>query len=305
MTHTVPKFVIDAFYESKFRDNLFVIKAGGKIIEDQAILDNLISNIHDLTRIGIKILLVYGFGRAVDEKTESAGLNVIKHEGRRVTDAATLQIIKDVVGGDLSLKISQSMARSHLPGISLNAVPADWMKIELRPKQPFDFGFVGDIKSAEGRAILRMFRVSNFIACSCLGVTGGGEICNVNADTIATQIAIAVKAHKLIFLSDVDGVEINGKPADIITADQIPALIENGTVTGGMRVKLENCFTALKAGVRRIHLISGLRQNALESEIYEPVGPGTMLLMESERTSYLNEIEALKVIEAQKFVSRR
>jgi acetylglutamate kinase len=305
MTHAVPKFVIDAFYESKFRDNLFIIKAGGKIIEDQKILDNLISNIHDLTRIGIKILLVYGFGRAVDEKSKAAGLKVTKIEGRRVTDAATLQVIKDIVGGELSLNISQSMARNHLPGVSLNAVPADWMKIELRDKKPVDFGFVGNIKSVEPRSIQRMFRVSNFIACSCLGVTPDGTVCNINADTIATQIAIAMKAHKLIFLSDVDGVQVNGKPADIITADEIPGLIENGTVTGGMRIKLENCFAALKAGVRRIHLLSGLRENALESEIYEPVGPGTMLLAESERASYLNEIEALKVIEAQKFATAR
>lgn len=305
MTHTVPKFVTDAFYESKFRDNIFIIKAGGKIIEDDRILDNLIANIRDLTLLGIRIMLIYGFGRAVDEKTAEAGLKIEKIEGRRVTDAATLDIIKNVVGGGMSLKISQSMARNNLTGISLSAVPADWMHVVLRPKKPVDFGFVGDVKTVEPRAIQRLFRTSNFIACSCLGVTQDGDICNVNADTIATQIAIGMKAHKLIFLSDVDGVEIDGKTADIITDGQIPNLIEKGTVTGGMRVKMENCLAALKAGVRRIHLISGLRENALENEIYEPVGPGTMLLVESERRSYLNEIEALKIMGSRKSANVR
>ena len=111
---------------------------------------------------------------------------------------------------------------------------------------------------------------------------------------------MGTRADKLIYLSDVDGVEVNGETAFIITAEEIPKLISNGTATGGMKVKLENCERALMAGVARIHLISGLRENALKKEIYESVGPGTMLLLEEERHSYMNEIEAQKVIEGGK-----
>lgn len=296
----LPKFFIDAFYESKFKDNLFVIKAGGKIIEDEKILGNLLSNIRDLNRIGIKILLIYGFGRAVDERSEKQGLKIQKIDGRRVTDAATLQVIQDAVGGELSLNISRAMAREGVSGLSFNIVPTDWMRTHLRAKKPVDFGFVGDVQGVESRNIHRLFKVTNFMACSCLATTPDGAVCNVNADTIATQIAIATKAHKLIFLSDVDGVKIDGKTADIILAEDIPALIEKNIVTGGMRVKMENCHAALQAGVKRVHLISGLRENALESEIYEPVGPGTMLLPQAEKQNYLNEINAQTVIEAQK-----
>ena len=139
----------------------------------------------------------------------------------------------------------------------------------------------------------------DFVACACLGLTQDGQICNINADTVATQLAIGAKAHKLIFLSDVDGVQVNGKTAEIITSEEIPTLIKNGTATGGMKVKLENCLAAMQGGVRRIHVISGLRPDALKKEIYESVGPGTMLFNESERESYLNEIQAQKVIEAQ------
>ena len=295
----IPQFFIDAFYDSKFKDNLFVIKAGGKIIEDQTILDNLMSNIRELTLHGIKILLIYGHGRLVDEQLEKQKIPVLKHEGRRITDAATLGVIKDVVGGTLSLNVASSMARNNVEGTSLNIIPADWMRIELRPKKPVDFGFVGDIKTTESRPLARLFRISNFVACACLGVTADGQICNINADTVATQMAIGTKAHKLMFLSDVDGVLINGKPADIITAQDIPGLIANGTATGGMKVKLENCKAALDGGVRRVHVLSGLRPDALKKEIYEPIGPGTMLFQESERQSYMNEIAAQKVIEAQ------
>jgi acetylglutamate kinase len=300
MTQKMPHFFIDAFYESKFRDNLFVVKAGGKIIEDTKVLDNLISNIRELTLHGIKILLVYGHGRLVDEKLAQNKIEVKKVEGgRRITDAATLQVIQDVVGGTLSLNVAASMAKNNVEGTSLNVIPADWMRIELRPKQPIDYGFVGDIKSVEARPLNRLFKVSNFVACACLGLTQEGQVCNINADTVATQIAIGARAHKLIFLSDVDGVQIAGKTAEIITSNDIPKLIKDGTATGGMKVKLENCLEALNGSVRRIHLISGLRPDALKKEIYEPVGPGTMLFNESERQSYLHEVEALKVIESQ------
>lgn len=299
MARKKPNFFIDAFYESKFKDSLFVVKAGGKIVEDRKILDNFISNIRDLSLHGIKILLIYGHGRAVDEKLEQRKIPVNKVEGRRVTDAATLEVIQEVVGGTLSLNIASSMAKHNVEGISLNAIPHDWMKIESRPKKPIDYGFVGDVKSVESRPVARMFRVANFVACSCVGVTTEGHVLNVNADTIATQLAIGTKAHKLIFLSDVDGVQIEGKIADIITAQEIPGLIKNGIATGGMKVKLENCLAALNGGVRRIHLINGLREDALKKEIYESVGPGTMLFHDSERASYANEVEAQKVIERQ------
>lgn len=299
MARKKPNFFIDAFYESKFKDNLFVVKVGGKIVEDRKILDNLISNIRDLSLHGIKILLIYGHGRAVDEKLEQRKIPVNKVEGRRVTDAATLEVIQEVVGGTLSLNITSSMAKHNVEGISLNAIPHDWMRLEVRPKKPIDYGFVGDVKSVESRPVARLFRTSNFVACSCVGVTSEGQVLNINADTIATQLAIGTKAHKLMFLSDVDGVQIDGKSADVITAQEIPDLIKKGIATGGMKVKLENCLAALNGGVRRIHLINGLREDALKKEIYESVGPGTMLFHESERASYANEVEAQKVIERQ------
>lgn len=299
MTRKKPNFFIDAFYESKFKDSLFVVKAGGKIVEDQKLLDNLISNIRDLTLHGVKILLIYGHGRLVDEKLEQRKIPVNKVEGRRITDSATMEVIREVVGGTLSLDVAASIAKNNVEGVSLNAIPADWMKIEKRPTKPIDYGFVGDVKSVETRPLARLFKVANFVACSCIGITPEGEILNINADTIATEMAIATKANKLIFLSDVDGVQVGDKTAEIITAEEIPGLVKDGTATGGMKVKLENCLSALKGGVRRIHLLSGLREDALKKEIYESFGPGTMLFQESERESYANEVEAQKVIERQ------
>lgn len=298
----IPKFFFNAFYESKFKDSLFIVKASGKVIENDKARDNLMRNIRALSMHGIKVLLIYGAGKAIDELSAERGVEAVKHKGRRVTTAAALGIMKEVIGGNLSMKIYESMAKADLDGLSFGAVPADWMNVTLRPKKPVDFGFVGDIRDAYSRPVNRLFRTVDFIACPCLAWADDKQtLCNINADTIATEIAIVTKASKLIYLSDVDGVKLKSdETAFIITAEEIPGLIKDGTITGGMQVKMENCARALKAGVKRIHLINGLTKDALHKEIYESVGPGTMLITESERAHYMNEVDAQKVLEAKR-----
>ena len=292
----IPQFFINGFYESKFRDNLFVIKAGGKVVEDEAALGSLLSNIRDLNHVGIKVLLIYGGGRAMDELAKARGVEVKKTGGKRITDAANMQIVKEVLGGDMSLRVSAAMAKVKLEGLSLNVVPNDWMDVDLTPKCEGD-DFTGAIKTVYNRSVSRALRVYNFITSPCLALTDDGVVCNINADTIATQLAIGMKAHKLIFMSDVDGVQINGKTKNLIIDSQIEGLIADGSVTGGMQVKLENCKNAMDAGVKRIHLINGLRENALRSEIFESTGPGTMLIPENAQDAYQNEVATQKIIE--------
>jgi acetylglutamate kinase len=296
----IPEFFINAFYESKFKDNIFVIKVGGKIAEDEKALANLLGNMRDLAHKGIKILMVYGGGHAMDEEAKRNNIEIKKINGRRVTNESCMAVMRHVVAGDLSLAVSSAMAKVKLDGLSLNAVPVDWMNVQMRSKKPIDYGLVGDIHGVNVRPIHRMFRFTNFIACACVCLSEDGTVLNVNADTVATELAVGLQAHKLMFFSDVDGVLINGKTADVITDKQIDKLIKDGTATGGMKVKLENCKAALNAGVRRIHLLSGLRKDALKREIYESVGPGTMLFSERERKAYENEIDTQKMIEGKK-----
>lgn len=290
-------FFVNAFYHSKFMNSTFIVKASGDLIEDDQALESLVRNIKKLTLHGIKVILVYGGGRATDKALKDRGIETKKEEGRRITDQATLEVMKEIICGSLSLKIYEAMAKHHVEGYSLNAVPSDWLNVELRAKDPVDFGFVGDVKSARTRAIKRLFKVTSCVAVPCLTYADDGQtLCNINADTIATEVAIGAKADKLIFLSNVDGVKKDDETIFMITDKDIPALIEQGIVTDGMQVKMENCLRALKSGVRRIHLINGMRENALEKEIFEAVGPGTMLISEEEKSTYMNEVEIQKAI---------
>lgn len=303
MTNKKPKnagmsqFFTNAFYHSKFMNSLFVVKASGEMIENDDALDTLIRNIKKLTHHGIKVILVYGGGKATDKALEMRGIEIKKVQGRRITDAATLDVMKDTICGGLAMKVYACMAKHAVEGYSLNAVPPDWMDVQIRPPVAgVDYGFVGDVTRTRERGITRLFKVTNFIAVPCLAHAQEGQIVNINADTIATELAIGAKADKLVFLSNVDGVLQDGKTISMITDADIPRLIADGVVTDGMRVKMENCVRALQDGVKRIHLINGLRDNALEKEIFEAVGPGTMIISEDEKLRYMNEVEVQKAI---------
>lgn len=289
-------FFLNAFYEAKFSGSLFVIKASGDVIDSDMALYALMADIKDLIFRGIRVLFVYGHGGPVDKALARAGVPVIKREGRRITDAATLCVIQETLGGRLALKVHAAMAKVGLEGFAFNAVPSGWIDVVLRPKTPIDFGFVGDVVACHGRAVHRAFQASPLLVTTCLAATQDGVAVNINADTVATQLAIASNADKLVFLSNVQGVLIGGRRAVIITDTEISPLIETGEVTGGMRVKLENCKKALEAGVERIHILNGMDPGALAREIFESVGPGTMILKTSEKDAYLREVDIHKRI---------
>jgi acetylglutamate kinase len=297
MTANLPPFFLNAFYEAKFAGALFVVKASGDVVDDDAALASLMADMRALIFRGIRVLFVYGGGGPVDKALDKARVPVVKREGRRVTDAATLAVMQAELGGRLALKVHAAMAAARLDGLAFNAVPGGWMDVGLRPKTPHDFGLVGDIARAHGRAVHRVLRAAPFVACACLAATADGTAVNINADTVATDLAIAAGADKLLLLSNVDGVLVDGARAFTLTDADIPGLIERGVATGGMRVKLENCARALAGGVGRVHILSGLVSGALGREIFESVGPGTMVLKESERAAYLREVEVHKRIE--------
>ncbi len=290
---------IKDYYRTKYKGSLFVIKAGGRVIADDKARHSLLNNIKDLVTSGIRVLLIYGGGHLIDEALKESGIEPVKVDGRRITTGGQIDTVKHVMAADLSYRIGSTMAEIDLHGLCLSTLPPGWVNIALRPKHKDMERFDGTIQSVFADQIINLFGAIPFAACPCISVTGKNGV-NINADDVAVAVASATQARKLIFLSDVDGVLVDGKTAPYLTDSDIPKLIENGTVTGGMRVKLENCLDALNNGVRRIHLLNGFTPDILIHEIYESVGPTTMLIQEKDLESYLNEIEVEKTIKGAK-----
>lgn len=288
---------IAEYYRSKYKGSLFVVKAGGRVIMDDENRHSLLSNIKDLNDAGIKVLLIYGGGTAIDAALKSAGITVKKVDGRRVTTKEAIPHIQNVMAGDLGFRISRTMADIGLHGLTLSNIPPNWGTLAFRDRDNLDdYGFDGFFKAVFADSIRKIFDGVSFIACPCTGVSEKSAV-NINADNVAVALAEGVHARKLVFLSDVDGVMKDGELLSLITDEDIPNLIADGTATGGMQVKLENCLHALKEGVKRIHLINGFEKDALIKEIYDAEGRGTMILLKEEYDSYTNEMKTQKAIE--------
>lgn len=279
-----------SFYKSLFADQIFIIKAGGRIITDEKARQNLLSNIQELTKDNIRVFLIYGGGRAIDAGIEATGRTSQKIDGRRITSIDDIGIVQSVMAGDLSFKIAQTMGKLGLHGIALNALPPTSVSLKRRPKKNDTVRYDGEISSLDVKQFRGLFTGTQFIACPSLGISNKGETYNINADNVAVKIASELKAAKLILLTDVDGVKIDDHYVSVLTTPEIERSISQGHVTGGMQVKMENCIDALKAGVKRIHILNGFTKDALRNEIYTTIGAGTMLVRRREKTLYEREL---------------
>lgn len=283
------------FYKAKYRGSFFVVKAGGRIIADEQARLSLLEDIKELVGAGIKVLLIYGGGKLIDQALEAQNIVPFKIEGRRITTEDQIDVVKKVLSGDLSYRIGATMAKINLHGLCLSTIPAGWVKITMRPNYLEKERYDGTIQSVYADQINNIFDAIPFVVCPCIGISDKNGV-NINADDVAVAIASGCQSRKLIFLSDVDGVIVNGETATLITDEEIPKLIQEGIATDGMQVKLENCVHALQNGVRRIHLLNGFTPHILSREIFETVSPTTMIIREQDRQSYLNEIKVEKAI---------
>ena len=279
------------FYKQRYSGSIFIIKAGGRIIMDEDARRDMLSTIQDFVNANIRVLLIFGGGHAIDNALQDKNITPRKQNGRRITDSQTIEVVKSVMSGDLSFRIARSMAELGLQGLCLNNIPAAWGKIKLRERDnPEDYGYDGTLESVNPGSIYTTLNATPFIACPCLGASEKNAV-NINADNVAVSLASACQFRKLIFMSDIDGVLVEDKVMSVVTDKDIPRLISDGHAVGGMQVKLESCLAALDRGVRRIHIINGLKKGSLSSEVYSAIGPGTMLIRDSDLDRYEQEIK--------------
>lgn len=277
------------FYRNLYKGKLFIIKVGGKVITDEKARENLIANIQKLTNDGIKILLIYGGGEAIDNAISDAGLKTTKINGRRISSARDIEIIKKVLSCDIGFKVSESLVKFRLTASVFNSIPYHWAIAKRRPKINDVTRFDGTLSQIDPKAISNDFKAKNLIICPCLAFTTKGAALNINADNVAIELAVAAKASKLILLTDTDGVIVDGKVKSVLSAREIEALITDKIVTGGMQVKMENCVSAVRSGVKRIHILNGFTKDVLKQEIYTSRGTGTMIVRHNEKKRYLSE----------------
>jgi acetylglutamate kinase len=280
-------------YIRRFKGKTFVVKLSGKVTEEPGNLASLAEELALLHQVGIRVCVVHGGGKQLTELAEQMGVEQTIIDGRRVTDDATLDMAKMIFAGKINTDILAALRNCGVHAVGLSGVDGNIVHAERRPpkqvvnratgeSEQVDFGHVGDILEIDERLLRVLLEHDYLPVVSSLGADAEGRVFNINADTIASEIAAALRAEKLILLSDVDGVYVRrDDPASKLsrlTAGDIDKLIRGGAATGGMIPKLQSLAGLLRRGVASAHIISGSQRNALLSEVFTDEGTGTMIV---------------------------
>ena len=285
-------------YIQRFQGQTFVVKLSGKATENHENLSSLAEELALLHQVGIRICVIHGGGKQLSELAKRMGIEQTIIEGRRVTDDATLEMAKMVFAGKINTDILSALRNRGIEAVGLSGVDGNIVHAERRPpkeilnretgeRSQVDFGLVGDVVEINARLLTVLLDQGYLPVISSLGADAEGTVFNINADTIAAEIAAQLKAEKLILLSDVDGLYLRAGEPDTklsrLTAEEAEAMINDGTATGGMIPKLQSIVQLLGRGVHSAHILSGTTRNALLSEVFTDSGTGTMIVAELPR----------------------
>ena len=275
-----------AAYVRRFRHRTFVIKVGGALLEDPAICRALCRQVALLWSFSIQVVLVHGGGPALDALCEKLSLPVEKVDGRRVTNSAVLEAAQMVLAGTEHIRLLAALRACGVSAVGLSGVDAGLLQASKRPpvgtaSGPLDFGLVGDVESVDPAIIERLLESGFMPVVAPLSGDDAGQVFNTNADTVASELAIALGAEKLVFLLEAPGVlREAARPETLIphlTLLELDALEAAGALQGGMAPKTASIRRALKGGVPAVHLVGGRSAEALLTEIFTNEGSGTMI----------------------------
>jgi acetylglutamate kinase len=281
-------------YIQRFQGKTFVVKFSGKVTEDHDRLMTLAEELALLHQVGIRVCVVHGGGKQLTQLAEKLGVEQTIIEGRRVTDDDTLEMAKMIFAGKINTDILAALRHRGVHAVGLSGIDGNIVHAERRPPRQVvdratgesarvDFGHVGDILQIDARLLTVLLDHGYLPVISSLGADAEGKVFNINADTIASEIAVQLQAEKLVLLSDVDGIYLRaGEPEtklSRLSAAEAGELVKSGTATGGMIPKLQSIINLLSRGVKSAHIIDGNSRNTLLAEVFTDQGTGTMISM--------------------------
>lgn len=265
-------------YINKFNGQTVVIKYGGSAMTDEQIKHSVIGDIAYLKAVGINPVVVHGGGPAINNALKTAGIEPEFKNGLRVTDKQTVITVEEVLSGMVNKSIVSDFQKHQTKAVGISG--KDGLLIEAL-KSPDDIGYVGEIFRVNPQIIQTLINSSFIPVISPIGTDENGETYNINADHAAVEIAIALKANKLVFMTDIDGVRQDAENPDSllskITPSEIDKMIKDKSISGGMIPKVKSCARAIKSGVKSVHIINGKIKHSLLLEIYTHDGIGTVI----------------------------
>lgn len=252
-----------------------VVKFGGHAMGDDSSMDSFARDIVLMQQVGVNPVIVHGGGPMINEMLSKLGVKSEFVDGKRVTDAATVEVVEMVLSGRVNKRIVQAINAQGGKAVGLSGKDANLMVCEQTNP---DLGFVGTPVELDPSVLHTLFAADTVPVIAPLGAGRNGETYNINGDTAAGVIATALKADRLLLLTDVEGVkDQSGEVLTELTTDQINALTKDGTIAGGMIPKTETALAAINGGVRGVVILDGRAPNACLLELYTDHGAGSLI----------------------------
>lgn len=263
-------------YIQQFERTTFVIKYGGAAMEEESLKQMVAQDVTLLRKIGIDIVVVHGGGKEITALANQLQLDTRFVNGQRYTDAATRDVVQMVLAGLINKDIVRRINLHNGNAIGLSGIDAKLLLACRYAKE--DLGYVGSILQVNAHVIRSMLKDGCLPVIAPLGVDVEGNVYNINADIAAAEIAKALAATKLIYLTDVEGIRAGDELVKCLTEEAAHDLIKRNLITGGMIPKVESALDALKVGVNKVHIIDGRKPHALLLEIFTTDGIGTEIV---------------------------
>ncbi len=270
-------------YIQTFRDSMFVVKFGGSVMEDPALIKRTMRDIVLLEAIGIKPVVVHGGGKAITARLKELNIPTKFINGLRHTCDKTIEVVDDVLHNVTNKSLVDGIL--EIGGRGRQVSGKDMLKSErmytkcVETGAQLDIGFVGDVVEVDTIPVLNAFWDGHIPVIAPLGRDANGQVYNINADIAACKIAEALKARKLVFLSDVPGILSDPKDEksviSSIKTSEVDGLISSGVISGGMIPKVQSCIHAIQHGTEKVHMIDGRVTHSLLLEIFTDKGIGT------------------------------
>jgi acetylglutamate kinase len=271
-------------YIREFSGKTVVVKYGGHAMEDAALADLFAQDVVLMRLVGMNPVVVHGGGPHITELMQRLGKQPEFVDGLRVTDAETVDIARMALVGKVNREVVAALNQHGSYAVGLSGEDAGLITVEMRDER---LGYVGDVSRIDPSIVERLVREELIPVIATIGTDLEGQAYNINADTVAGAIAQALRAEKLVYLTDVAGIyaDYPDETSRIsrIDVDGLTQLLDAGAVDGGMIPKLQSCVHALKGGVSRAHILDGRVPHALLLEFFTREGIGTMVVNEMDR----------------------
>jgi acetylglutamate kinase len=275
-------------YIRKFHGRFTVIKLGGSVMEDPESLRALLQDVVFMQTVGMRPVVVHGGGKAITAAMAKSGREPVFVQGRRYTDDATLEIVARVLAEEVNTDIVRHIGKfggraTGLHHKSTQCLFGRRLSLKGNDGHEIDLGRVGEVTEVDAAQIENFCLAGVVPVIPSLAEDDDGGLLNVNADTAAAAVATALRAEKLVFLTDTPGIlRDQNDPDSLLTAltpENCRDLVREGVIAGGMIPKVEACLASLEAGVRKIHIIDGRVRHSLLLEIFTDSGVGTMIAL--------------------------